>query len=378
MLEYARPVKVGLRLWHVLLLVGIGALLFSFFLPTPRRGYPAAAQIKCASNLRQIGQAILLYAADKGGAFPDGLAIVLDTQLIGSDVFVCPESKERKATGASTSQIVADFGMLGRCSYVYLDSGLSLGAASPEAIIAFEDPANHSFRGANVLFADGHVDWLTMPEFMANLKDLTAGVNPPTSLRMASEEAARKEYDQKWRGRMGVLKVQGMKVGAAKVNQLQEVSMRGMPWTSDDQERQAGEYVRYAMLRASNADATRLELIPGDPPRFKYGSGADETFIEFSELEALAVSWTSQVTIHQDGRQVEVTREEFREVRTPPAQMGPAVAGWMKSMAGLDITETVRAQSNTTEFSINKNRYRVRIETTPTPAGERVTMMLER
>jgi prepilin-type processing-associated H-X9-DG protein len=72
---------------ELLVVVGIIALLISILLPTLSRARQSANAIKCASNLRSIGQGIANYEAGYGGAFPPsnfyvGLQIVNNsTQL---------------------------------------------------------------------------------------------------------------------------------------------------------------------------------------------------------------------------------------------------------------------------------------------------------
>lgn len=75
-----------------------------------------------------------------------------------------------------------------------MNSGFALSALHADAIVAFEDPANHAFTEVAVLYADGHVDLLPFPLFMAHLNDVVAGVNPPTAGPMPRGKAGECQY----------------------------------------------------------------------------------------------------------------------------------------------------------------------------------------
>jgi prepilin-type N-terminal cleavage/methylation domain-containing protein len=74
----------GFTLVELLVVIGIMALLIGILLPVLGRARSAARQTKCASNLRSVGQGLMVYAADFKGAFP--AAYIYEGMRIGANV----------------------------------------------------------------------------------------------------------------------------------------------------------------------------------------------------------------------------------------------------------------------------------------------------
>jgi predicted Zn finger-like uncharacterized protein/prepilin-type processing-associated H-X9-DG protein len=152
-------------------------LMISIMLPSLNRARETANRVKCASNMRQIGQALLLYANDNQGQFPPKLADLLLAGNITPSVFVCPDSNDTPSPGATPAAQAAALSSGGHESYVYIPN-LST-SASADTIVLYEPLSDHNGAGMNVLFGDGHVEFDTKVQAARMIAEIQAGFNPP-------------------------------------------------------------------------------------------------------------------------------------------------------------------------------------------------------
>lgn len=159
----------------------------SYLLPPAGHSRPAANRIKCSSNMRQIGLALVMYANENHDCFPPDLPTLLRNEEITAHIFICPSSDDD--VDSSTTQPSADSVIPGtsHCSYIYFpDPALRATTVSPGRIMLIEPTSNHDGDGMNVLYADDHVDWLEKKEADRVLAQLLIGHNPPATQPLSS------------------------------------------------------------------------------------------------------------------------------------------------------------------------------------------------
>jgi prepilin-type processing-associated H-X9-DG protein len=169
-LDYSRPTPQRRTHWIAwVLLAGMGLLVSVavIFGPADGTSRATANRVKCQSNLRLIGEAILLYSNDNNGQYPDDFQTLLFTEEITSEVFVCSESNDTTATGPTTQAIATNLATSGHLSYIYLGKGMNAKTISPDTVVAYEPLSNHANSGSNVLFGDGHVEFILAPAIKA-------------------------------------------------------------------------------------------------------------------------------------------------------------------------------------------------------------------
>lgn len=182
--QTSRPEVGGRGLAIAGLVLGIVGTLFvvlqlAILLPSLNRARETANRVKCASNMRQIGTAFMLYANENRGALPPDLATAMSTQALPVSVFVCPSGKNTAA--AFTNDVAAR--AAGNLDYIYTGEGMTNSASADDPIL-FEMLSDHRGDGGNVMFGDGHVEWLPKANMLALFNKLAG------TPRVTAEESA--------------------------------------------------------------------------------------------------------------------------------------------------------------------------------------------
>ena len=156
------------------LLLGQSALMTSVLLPSLSKARETANRVKCGSNLRQIGMGCLIYANDHNGKLPPDQGTLLKEADLTLPVFLCPSGNTTVPPEVLAGNLDAKATWVNQHSdYVYLGAGKTQATANAETVIAYEKD-NHHNDGMNMLFGDGHVEYLHTFEAQRRLADQKA------------------------------------------------------------------------------------------------------------------------------------------------------------------------------------------------------------
>lgn len=161
-----------LRFVALLCLIAVILLL----MPTRHRG-ENATRVKCASNLKQIGQALLIYANEHDGELPPNFATLLANADLVGQVFVCSNSNDKPVASRNLKTIRTAFASGGHNSYAYAPPPKKWAELDAADVIAFES-TTHEDGMMNVLFGDGHVEFIAGEAVYSIFDQYGQGVRP--------------------------------------------------------------------------------------------------------------------------------------------------------------------------------------------------------
>ena len=136
--------------WPVFAILGGVVLVVGWGYNVVQHSRQTAGRLPCPSNLREIGQGILLYANDHGGSCPESLGTLVAGGYFPAKVLRCPDDSAVLTTGET--------------SYIHLRTGQIEKELTADDVVAYEPLRIHE-EGGNVLFGDGHVAFIDAKEY---------------------------------------------------------------------------------------------------------------------------------------------------------------------------------------------------------------------
>jgi prepilin-type N-terminal cleavage/methylation domain-containing protein/prepilin-type processing-associated H-X9-DG protein len=177
----------GFTLVELLVVIGIIAVLIGLLLPALSKAREQSKRTACLSNLRSLGQAMLMYANAHHDRVPNENPVGVNNSLAWSSdvmvafnrnyvrnaaVFHCPSDDDAIPTDIVTADPTLPNSALVSYDFysIWWDSkyGPLLTRLHGKAPLAWDvngggpprsKDQNHGVTGGNVLFADGHAEW---------------------------------------------------------------------------------------------------------------------------------------------------------------------------------------------------------------------------
>jgi prepilin-type processing-associated H-X9-DG protein len=150
--------------------------LVAILLPALNRAREQANRVKSASNLKQIGLAAMMYANSHQNRFPPDLAALAKDEDLTAMVFVNPRTSAQPPPAPPADPKALAQWVQEHSDYVWVGGGKTT-AATAETVLAYEKPESVS-EGVNILYGDGHVEWLAMPEAQEQIQKANQGKAP--------------------------------------------------------------------------------------------------------------------------------------------------------------------------------------------------------
>ncbi|RIK64512.1 MAG: hypothetical protein DCC65_14430 [Planctomycetota bacterium] len=153
----------------------------AIMLPALSRARELSKRTVCAANLRGIGQGMYIHAQDADGAFPDSFAKLVSEGHVPEKNFTCPSS-------------TCEVGDL-TCCYEYIPGQKD--SDDPLNVLVYDKEGVHGPEsGGNVLFLDGHVNFIKPYEKVEELVE-------ETRKRLAEKDNAKPDRKKPGRKKSG-------------------------------------------------------------------------------------------------------------------------------------------------------------------------------
>lgn len=150
----------------------------SVILPALNKAREQAKRVTSASNLRQIGIGAIMYANNHNQKFPPDLGTMAQEQDLAASVFKNPRVPDRSPPRPANPKLLSRW-INQNSDYVWIGAGKDV-TAGPDVPLAYEKPEQNA-GAINILYADGHVEFVTMPEARQQIQKARQGSNPPAN-----------------------------------------------------------------------------------------------------------------------------------------------------------------------------------------------------
>ena len=125
-------------------LIFITPLMISILLPSLSRARELSKRLVCGAQLRGIGTSVKIYAMGWEDQFPPDFDVLVNSGEVTVRQFCCP----------SSDAVPGDV----HACYEYVEGQTE--GDDFRNVLVYEKSANHADEGGNVLFLDGHVDFV--------------------------------------------------------------------------------------------------------------------------------------------------------------------------------------------------------------------------
>ncbi|HPD28894.1 MAG TPA: type II secretion system protein GspG [Phycisphaerae bacterium] len=228
----------------------------AILLPSLSRARVLAKRTASAANLSGLGKALYTYAVEHDDQFPPDLRTLVDSGAISEKSLRSPLD-ESDATS----------------SYIYISGQTT--EVDQRNVIAYENPENHDNEGTVVLFADSHVEFMTMSAFRKALEDTYRRLG--REMEEPGEQVEARTRDQKTAAARRAVSREGALAAALELfkmhvgrypNKLDELVEQ--PESEADAEKWRGPYVQGAGALKDPWGHRLMYLSPGERNRSGY------------------------------------------------------------------------------------------------------------
>jgi prepilin-type processing-associated H-X9-DG protein len=142
--------------------VAVWGCLSAVMLPSFSRARELSKRLVCAANLQSIGTNVQLYAGGTTPPTPLKIDDLVKQGVITPPMLICPSNES------------------GTANYVLVAPTDLPDPPPPRTVVMYEPKSNHADEGGNILFADGHVEFVKAPEYDRLIAGIPTATPAPT------------------------------------------------------------------------------------------------------------------------------------------------------------------------------------------------------